>query len=64
MNRAGLGVFVLLALAGCQSVPEATRLAECKAEGNAKTCQQVEIEAVRDIRQDLHKIRQIREKRS
>jgi uncharacterized lipoprotein YajG len=64
MNRTGICIAALLIFAGCQTVPKTTNLAECDTKTRSKACLQTDIEAIRDVRQDIEKVRRVREKRS
>lgn len=49
-------------LAGCQSVPDGPTELACQSE-EADACQKEEIARIRDVRQDIQKVRQSRLKR-
>lgn len=67
MKRMCLVIFTIVGLAACQTAPNATLLAECEdtsTEVIREACEEQQLREVRDVRQDIQKIRQTREKRS
>jgi len=64
MIRLSSSIAVLMILAACQSVPETTRLSDCRATDDSEIDQKCDIEEIRDVRQDIQKVRKTAEKRS
>ncbi len=61
--KSGLALIgILIMLAGCQSVPDGPTELACQSE-EADACQKEEIARIRDVRQDIQKVRQSRLKR-